>query len=132
MRPEDLTAYVSMSDPEWVLPPAVTENPVARMIWDEFADGVKSTYQALRELGVRKEDTRLALPNATVIRIVVTMNFRQLLHVFRIRISPAAQWEIRGVCVRMLEPVYPIAPSVFGDLSEELRTKYPSFFKGVE
>ena len=124
--------YVSMSDPEWVLPPAVAENPVARMIWDEFADGVKSTYQALRELGVRKEDARFALPNATVTRIVVTMNFRELLHVFRIRISPAAQWEIRGVCVRMLELVFPIAPSVFGDLREELRTKYPSFFEGVE
>ena len=34
---------------------------------------------------------------------VVTMNFRELLHVFRLRINPAAQWEIREVCVRMLE-----------------------------
>jgi len=60
---------------------------------------------------------------------VVTMNFRELLHVFRLRISPAAQWEIRDVCVRMLELVCPLAPGVFGDLREELRSRYPSFFE---
>ena len=120
--------YVDMSNPEWALPPAVSDNPEARMIWERFADEVKDTYQALRGLGVRKEDARFALPNAAATRIIVTMNFRELLHLFRIRISPAAQWEIRDVCVRMLELVYPLAPAVFGDLREELRTRYPDFF----
>nr|HID13146.1 FAD-dependent thymidylate synthase [Anaerolineae bacterium] len=122
--------YVSMSDPEWVLPPAIAENPRARAIWERFAAEVKAAYRALRELGVRKEDSRFVLPNAAATRIVVTMNFRELLHVFRLRISPAAQWEIRDVCVRMLELVYPLAPNVFGDLREELRAKYPDFFEG--
>ncbi|MCP4544471.1 MAG: FAD-dependent thymidylate synthase [Chloroflexi bacterium] len=124
--------YVSMSDPEWVLPPAVADNPEAKAIWDEFSEQVKTTYQALRELGVRKEDARFALPNAAVTRIIVTMNFRELLHLFKIRISRAAQWEIRDMCVRMLELVHPIAPAVFGDLREELKAQYPSFFDGVE
>ena len=124
--------YVNMSDPEWVLPSAVAENPEAKVIWAEFADGVKTTYQALRELGVRKEDARFALPNAAATRIIVTMNFRELLHLFRIRISREAQWEIRDVCVRMLERVYPLAPAVFGDLREELKTQHPVFFEGVE
>lgn len=120
--------YVEMSDPEWALPPAVLENPEARAIWDGFADEVKATYQALRELGVRKEDSRFVLPNAAATRIILTMNFRELLHVFRLRISLAAQWEIRDVCVHMLELVYPIVPGVFGGLRDELRTQYPSFF----
>ena len=123
--------YVSMSDPEWVLPPAVEGDPKARAIWDGFAEEVKTTYQALRELGVRKEDARFALPNAAATRIVVTMNFRELLHVFRIRISPAAQWEIRAACVCMLELISPHAPSVFGDLRAELRAKRPSLFRGA-
>ena len=123
--------YVSMSDPEWVLPAAVAENPEARAIWNKFADDVKMTYRALRELGVRKEDARFALPNAAATRIIVTMNFRELLHLFRIRISREAQWEIRDVCVRMLERVYPLAPAVFGDLREELKARYPDFFEGV-
>jgi thymidylate synthase (FAD) len=121
--------YVSMSDPEWVLPPAIAENPEARALWEGFASEVKATYRALRELGVRKEDARFALPNGTATRIVVTMNLRELLHVFRLRISPAAQWEIRDICVRMLELVCPVAPNVFGDLREELRARYPSFFE---
>ena len=123
--------YVSMSDPEWVLPSAIVEDPEARAIWDGFADEVKTTYQALRELGVRKEDARFALPNAAATRIVVTMNFRELLHVFRLRISQAAQWEIRAVCARMLELIYAYAPSVFGDLRAELRAEYPSLFDDV-
>jgi len=112
--------YVDMSDPEWVLPPTVAENPDARAIWDGFAAEVKATYHALRGLGVRKEDARFALPNAAATRIIVTMNFRELLHFFRVRMSPTAQWEIRDVATRMLELVYPQAPSVFGDLRGEL------------
>jgi len=120
--------YVDMSNPEWVLPPAVGENPEARAVWDRFAGEVQAAYGALRELGVRKEDARFVLPNGTATRIVVTMNFRELLHLFRLRISPEAQWEIRSVGVRMLELVNPLAPSVFGDLREELRDRHPSFF----
>jgi len=117
-----------MADPEWVLPPALAEDPQARVVWERLAGEVQAAYRALRELGVRKEDARFVLPNATATRIVVTMNFRELLHVFRLRINPAAQWEIREVCVRMLECVYLIAPNVFGDLRAELRTKYATFF----
>lgn len=123
--------YVSMSEPEWALPPAVENNPEAKAIWEEFADKVKEAYQRLREMGIRKEDARFALPNAAATRIVTTMNFRELLNVFRVRISPAAQWEIRDVCVRMLELVYLEAPNVFGELRGELKTKYPSFFENV-
>ena len=124
--------YVDMSDPEWTLPSAIAENREGREIWEGFAGEVQATYRALRDLGVRKEDARFVLPNATATRIIVTMNFRELLHTFRVRISREAQWEIRDVCVRMLELVYPLAPSVFGDLREELRSRHPAFFEGIE
>jgi len=124
--------YVNMSDPEWALPSAIAENPEAKEIWEVFAGEAQIAYQSLREMGVRKEDARFVLPNAAATRIIVTMNFRELLHVFRLRISREAQWEIRDVCVRMLELVYPLAPSVFGDLREELRGKYPVFFENTE
>lgn len=120
--------YVSMDDPEWVLPPSILADEEARRIWDRFAETVRETYRALRARGIKKEDARFVLPNATATRIVVTMNFRELRHVFRLRISPEAQWEIREVAVRMLEAVYPHAPAVFGDLRDELRQKYPEFF----
>ncbi len=124
--------YVDMSEPEWALPPDLLERNEAMAIWTDFADEVKGAYQALRELGIRKEDARFVLPNAAATRIIVTMNFRELLHFFRIRISGAAQWEIRDVGVRMLELITPHAPSVFGDFREKMMEERPDFFEVVE
>ncbi len=124
--------YVSMDDPEWVLPASIANDEEARKIWEEFAEKVKETYRLLRARGIPKEDARFVLPNATATRIVVTMNFRELRHFFRVRISPQAQWEIRELAVRMLEIIYPYAPAVFGDLRDELRQKYPQFFACVD
>lgn len=121
--------YVEMSDPDWALPPAIAAHPEALAVWQRFSGEVQSAYRALRRLGVRKEDARFALPNAAATRVIMTANFRELLHLFRLRISREAQWEIRDVCVRMLELIYPEAPSVFGDLRDALRAKSPSFFE---
>ncbi len=120
--------YVDMSAPEFVLPPELASNAAAREVWDAFAAQVTQTYQALRALGLKKEDARFVLPNATATRLVVTMNFRELRHFFRLRITPEAQWEIRAVAQRMLALLVPHAPTVFGSLEEELRTAYPDLF----
>ena len=110
--------YVDMSDPEFVVPPSVARDPEAQAVWDEFMAEVADTYHRLRELGVRKEDARFVLPNAAATRIIVTMNFRSLRHLFSVRCDKAAQWEIRELSLEMLRQVYQIAPSVFGDLYE--------------
>jgi thymidylate synthase (FAD) len=108
--------YVDMMAPEFVVPPSVGENPQAQAVWDEFTDRATGTYHRLRELGVRKEDARFVLPNATATRTIVTMNFRALRHFFSVRCEKAAQWEIRALALEMLGQVYVCAPSVFGDL----------------
>lgn len=113
--------YVDMSDAEWALPPSVTEDPEACAVWNKFADQATAAYRALRELGVRKEDARFILPNATSTRIVVTMNFRELRHFFRVRGDPAAQWEIRAMAQRMLALVHHQAPAVFEDLMRKVQ-----------
>lgn len=120
--------YVDMSNPEWVVPPQIARDPEALRIWDEFVETAKTAYRRLREQGIRKEDARFLLPNATATRLVMTANYRELLHIFRLRVSPHAQWEIRELCVRMLEAVYPHAPSVFGALRDRLRADYPDLF----
>jgi thymidylate synthase (FAD) len=121
--------YVDMSDPSVVVPDAIGDNPEARAVWSAFLKQVKSTYQDLRALGVRKEDARFALPNAVATRIVVTMNFRELRHFFRLRITPEAQWEIRQMAVEMLKVLVPFAPTVFGDTLAEVRAAYPELMQ---
>jgi thymidylate synthase (FAD) len=113
---------------EVVVPPVIMHNPVTMSLYLDAIEMMAQGYANLQTLGTWKEDARFVLPNAAATRIVVTMNFRELLHLFRLRISAEAQWEIRDVAVRMLELVYPLAPNVFGDLREALRGRYPDFF----
>jgi thymidylate synthase (FAD) len=110
--------YVEMSAPEFVVPPSVAGNPEAVATWETFMAQVADTYRRLRDLGVRKEDARFVLPNATATLIVVTMNFRTLRHFFSVRCDKAAQWEIRELAREMLRQVHELAPGVFGDLYE--------------
>ncbi len=112
--------YVDMSAPEFVVPPSVADNPQAQAVWDEFVAQVGDTYRQLRKLGVRKEDARFVLPNATATRIIVTMNLRSLRHFFSVRCEPAAQWEIRALALEMLRQVHALAPAVFDDLYNRL------------
>lgn len=121
--------YVDMSDPALVIPDTIADDPHARAVWDGFVDHVKSTYQELRELGVLKEDARFVLPNAAATRIIVTMNFRELLHFFRLRITPEAQWEIRQMAIEMLELLAPHAPAIFDAMLYDLRAAHPEFFE---
>jgi thymidylate synthase (FAD) len=123
--------YVDMSDPEWVIPPEVAADPEALAIWETALDQTQEAYRQLRARGIRKEDARFLLPNAAATRLVMTANFRELLHLFRIRISPHAQWEICQVAIRMLEAIYKQAPNVFGGVREQLRETYPALFEDL-
>ena len=117
--------YVDLSEPEMVVPPAIVNRADARLVWDRLTGQMGEAYRELRALGIRKEDARFLLPNAASTRIVVTMNFRELLHFFRVRINPAAQWEIRDVALRMLRLLVAESPAVFGALLAELADAYP-------
>ena len=59
------------------------------------------------------EDARFVLPGAAATQIVMTMNARELLHFFGLRMCNRAQWEIRALAWKMYELVYPTAPAIF-------------------
>lgn len=71
-------------------------------------------YRALITSGVPEEDARYVLPNACKTNIVITMNARELLHFFKLRISKEAQWEIRGMAEKMLALAVEVCPTIFG------------------
>ena len=77
---------------------------------------IQQMYTKWRDRGLRKEDARFVLPNACTSEIVVTANFRQWRHIFSLRISPKAQWEIRKACTLMLEILRQHAQSCFEDI----------------
>ena len=101
---------------EVIVPPSIANTEGAAEIWAAALAMTNHAYDKLREMGIPKEDARFLLPNATATRLVVTMNFRELRHFFKVRLAPAAQWEIRNVAAEMLRIMLEEAPAVFGDL----------------
>ena len=54
-------------------------------------------YNKLINLGVKKEDARFVLPEATTTELIVTGNFQAWLDFISLRADKHAQWEIREV-----------------------------------
>jgi thymidylate synthase (FAD) len=77
---------------------------------------IQQMYSKWRDRGLKKEDARFVLPNACTSEIVVTANFRQWRHIFSLRISPKAQWEIRKACRLILDILRQHAPACFEDI----------------
>ena len=121
--------YVSLDKGEWnaVVPPAFEGNEAAQAKLTEAWDYLQEVYLDLRQMGIRKEDARFLLPNATETRIVTSMNFAAWSHFLWLRaVDKAAQWEIRRLGQLVLEMLYPIAPDVFQEHWNVYREKFPA------
>lgn len=73
-------------------------------------------YAKMQEHNIPNEDARFVLPIATTTNLIMSANFREWRHVFELRCSKHAQWEIRELCMKMLEILYDECPNVFCDL----------------
>lgn len=102
-----------------VIPDSISENVDALNIYFSAIHHIKRAYEDLLSLGISKEDSRMILPNATKTKMILSANFREFRHIFKMRCHKSAQWEIRHLCKIMLRMLYEIAPNVFVDLYQE-------------
>ena len=72
-------------------------------------------YKCLREAGWAPEDARQILPIGIETAIVITANFREWRHIFEMRTSKAAHWEIRAMMCRVLAALKKNIPVIFED-----------------
>lgn len=84
----------------------------------QMLNEIEKFYRALRKAGWLPEDARQILPNALRSEIVISANFREWRHIFKMRTQKAAHWEIRKVMGDLLEEVQKIVPAVFEDFVE--------------
>jgi thymidylate synthase (FAD) len=106
--------YVDESEFSYVMPESMPAEHV-----DDFHNDMRviaAMYQKWRDRGLKKEDARFVLPNACTSEIVVSANFREWRHIFKLRLSKKAQWEIRHACLKMLELLMQHAPACFEDI----------------
>ena len=91
---------------EWVVPPEVSKSPEALALFSELTEKIEATYKALCDMGIPKEDARYVLPNATPTVLVMSMNFRELLHASSLRLCNRAQWEIQELFQKIRGEIY--------------------------
>lgn len=77
-------------------------------------------YEGLISQGVAIEDARYVLPNGQMTAIMMTVNARSLMHVLRMRLDTAAQWEIRDMAEKMLDLVQPTAPILWESIPKDI------------
>jgi thymidylate synthase (FAD) len=106
--------YVDEKSFAYVMPPSVPEGKKEEFKKD--MESIRAMYVKWKGAGLKNEDARFVLPNACASEIVVSANLREFRHIFRVRCTPHAQWEIRAVCAAMLKELHRRAPSVFQDL----------------
>ncbi len=99
-----------------VIPPSVQDNPKAKDAYMDIIIRISNAYKYLIELGIKKEDARYLLPNATETQLVMTMNARELIHFFGLRLCNRAQEEIRLMAGMMLDQCRKVSPSLFNNI----------------
>lgn len=85
--------YCSEKDTSFVVPENLNGNIDVETLY-EHALGL---YQELLKKGIKKEDARFVLPEATTTELIVTGNFQAWLDFIKLRADTHAQWEIRQV-----------------------------------
>ncbi len=106
--------YVMQKTFDYIIPKTIKrKDGEARKEFERVIEHTGEAYNKLIKIGIPKEDARFVLPNATETKIVVTMNARELLHFFKLRMSKDAQWEIRELAKEMLKKVKKVSPIIF-------------------
>jgi thymidylate synthase ThyX len=86
-----------------------------------FCEAIYDPKYAFRRVVSRadRDHARFVLPNACVSEIVVSADFREWRHIFKLRTSAKAQWEIRKACLMMLAILKEQAGACFSDIEVE-------------
>lgn len=112
---------VAMTRADIIVPPSIQKNLRATKIFEKCVDASFEAFQNLRKLGVKLEDARYVLPHALKTNLTLSMNARELLHFFKLRLATSAQWEIRELAQRMLHEVRKVAPTMFENMEVSTR-----------
>ena len=90
---------------DYITPKAIENNPELLKKFEDFMKNTADLYQEFIEAGIKKEDARAILPNATASSMVASLNLRELIHLANLRLCTRAQLEIRTLVKEMVKLV---------------------------
>ena len=88
----------------------------AKVSFQEWMDLNEQMYRGLRKADWIPQDARQVLPIGIKSQIVITCNFREWRHIFKLRTASGAHWEIRRVMLNLLSEVKKKLPIIFDDI----------------
>jgi len=97
----------------YIIPKSIERDKKLAKIFIDSIKELDGIYQLLLDHNIKAEDARYILPQAVTTKMIVSVNARELLHIFKLRCCSRAQWEIREVAMKMLKEVKSIAPTIF-------------------
>jgi thymidylate synthase (FAD) len=107
--------YIDEKSFHYIEPSSIKSNSEAHVLFINLMERIRNVYIELKNLGIKKEDARFVLPNATESQLVLTANLREWRHIIELRGDLAAQWEIRKMVIKILKILKQNIPTVFED-----------------
>jgi thymidylate synthase (FAD) len=95
----------------------------AYKIWEHTCLTAEEDYMAMIDQGCSPQEARSVLPNSLKTEIVVTFNFREWRHFFKLRCSSAAHPQMRQVAIPLLIFFTDKMPVLFEDITFD--TEFP-------
>ena len=89
----------------YVMPPQIKKNIGLKTFFEVQMDDSATEYRRALHDGIKPEDARYLLPEATKTNITMTVNVRELFHFLDLRTDKAAQWEIRELAEEMVKQI---------------------------
>jgi thymidylate synthase (FAD) len=93
-----------------VIPPTIKKDEIASELYDRSVRIAYNTYKVLVARGIPQEDARYVIPTGTKCRMAMTIDGRNLVHFLNHRMCNKAQWEVRGVAIKMYNQLKQVAP----------------------
>lgn len=85
--------------------------------WSKSCWEAELSYQDLLYFGWSPQQARSVLPNSLKTEIVVTANFREWRHIFKLRCSKAAHPQMREIMIPLLKECRDLIPVIFEDIT---------------
>jgi len=118
---EESRRYVAMETLDFVTPPSVLnceDVQLAKDYNDHMFRGA-AIYDRMVNAGIKKEDARFVLPQATTTNVIVSANPEAWFHFCQLRTTKKTQWELREVAWEIKRLITPYVPSLFNSIEWE-------------
>lgn len=103
----------------FIIPPWIIKESITFYTWKASMAYAETCYMALLADGWSPQQARSVLPNSLKTELVMTANFREWKHIFKLRTSKAAHPQMREVMIPLLSDVKERIPAIFDSISVE-------------